>query len=176
MLSQHDKDMIDVLGGLLTDLMVESDPHHNDIGKPVESPLTIYRVEMPNGRGPYNSGLGKGQEIYDRLCSTHGHNWKGQQCWDCSELAAENHEQMGITEKAFKEKHGHAAYGCTSLEAIGNWFPKGARQYLRDNWHAKIVVYALPKGKYAMFTGHGEVVFSKPEARQTRTLDLVTFQ
>jgi hypothetical protein len=163
---------------LLTDLFaaIIGAAHSDDTGNKVSKDTTIYRVEMPTGRGPYNSGLEEQNEIYERICSHASHNKKKEPCWDCAKLASKNHEKMGITEHAFKKAHGHAAYACDSLEAVSNWFEQGAREYLRDQWQAKIVVYVIPKGEYMMTVGNGEVVFSKPACKRIKELDLVTYE
>lgn len=159
---------------LLISIMGDSIPGVGDIGKPCTHPVKVYRVEMPNGRGPYNSGLGHGSEIYTRLASNR--RTHGQTCWDCTHLAGENHEQMGITERAFRNAHGHASYGCDTLDALKNWFPEGARQYLRDEWSATVIEYEVQKGDYLLTVGNGEVIFNRTTAKEITRLDPVTLE
>jgi hypothetical protein len=178
----HDDDKVefdDVIESVTEYLDWLGSVNQADTGQPVAHPTLVYRVEMPNGRGPYNSGLdGDDHTIYDRICGASNdgplYNERGERQWDCASLARENNEQMGITEAAFKEAHGHAAYACDSLQAIASWFPTGAREYLRDNWDARLLVYEVPVGGYLATVGNGEVLFSRPAARVVDTLDLVT--
>lgn len=148
-------------------------PFNAGVGSPVDEDTIVYRIEMPNGRGPYNSKID--DEIYHRLCNPVGINEQGQECWDCISLAAKNNEQCGITDQDFEEAHGSAVYACDSLQAIENWFPKGAREYL-SGFGAKIVVFKIPKGQPIAVVGHGEIIMSKITAIEVDRLDVVTFE
>src|SRR4051812_41770415 len=87
-------------------------------GRPVHEPTEVFRVELPNGRGPFNSGLPNAHEIYDRIGTEH--------------LERDNGGQCGLSDHEFAEAHdGEAEYGCDSLESLALWFPKGCRAYLK---------------------------------------------
>lgn len=132
------------------------------IGEPVTVPTYVYRIEMPNGMGPFNSGLGRPSEIYDAICNG---------CLGKCDALAEN-EQMGVTEAAFRAAHGHADYGCDSIDAIHNWFPEPARKYLAKKWGAKLMKYEVAPGQYLMQVENGEIVFDMHSAKVVDALDL----
>ena len=141
------------------------------------APVTVYRVEMPNGKGPYNSEMGPmgGKYIYARLCmGALGTRALGEPCWDCSRLARENDETMDEVAADFHARFGHANFGCDSLGAIRAWFPDAPRRYLRDDWGARLIEYQVPAGQHLRTLANGEVVFSAPDAAKVGTLDLVT--
>lgn len=141
------------------------------------APVTVYRVEMPNGNGPYNSDLPAAEEIYARLCfGERGTRLLGATCWNCADLAVANNETMDNAAADFHHRFGHANFACDSLDAIKAWFPEGARRYLRDEWGARLIVYTVPAGQHLRTLANGEVVFSKPDATRTGTLDLVTLK
>lgn len=152
--------IMDMLGRAI----MESICQKGNTGKLAGKPTPIFRVEMPTGRGPFNSGLPEQKEIYEKLAGD----------FDCVKLADPDHncELMGITEKAFKDKHGHAAYGCDSLKAVNDWFSLKARKYLAK-FGAKIVEYEVPATGYIAPTGHGEVIFNRAECKRVRELDVV---
>jgi hypothetical protein len=158
-----DDDFADMDAGSLMAMMVTGiEPLGK--GSPVKEPTFVYRVEMPNGNGPFNSHMGDSHKIYDAICNPD----KG---WDCSRLA--KGEQMGVTEFEFRKAHGHADYGCASLEALQNWFPKPAREYL-NKYSAHCVVYRLEKGQHLLPTQNGEVIFDKHSATRVGVLDIIT--
>jgi hypothetical protein len=136
------------------------------IGKRLDKPTTVYRIEMPNGKGPYNSGLPNSEEIYWTIC-------KPEPGYDCAKFATMTNEQCGVTEKAFYDAHGSAEYGCSSLKALTDWFGKPAREYLKS-FGAKVMVYEVQPNDYLLSLPHGEVVFNKLLAEHRGTLDLVT--
>jgi hypothetical protein len=140
-----------------------------DKGKPVTKPTIVYRVEFPDGHGPYNSHKADARKIYEVLCGT-GPMHPG---FNCAQLARVNHEQCGITENAFQHAHGEADYGCLTLKAIGNWFCEDARKYLHG-LGVKLNEYEVPKGGYLARLGSGEVLFARSKAKHVRELDLVT--
>jgi hypothetical protein len=137
-------------------------------GRPVKKPTSVFRIEMPNGRGPYNSGLPNGRDIYDHITQP-------KDGYDCAYLAGTLHEQMGITEHQFRLEHGHAAYACDSLKSLGKWFHERARKYL-NKLGASIVEYQIPVGGYLEKTGHGEIIFNKHECKRIRKLNIVTME
>lgn len=139
-------------------------------GEPVEQPTRVFRVEMPNGYGPYNSGLdGDTGEIYRVICSK-------KPGYGCANMARLNHEQMGITEDEFLQAHGKAHYGCDSIKSVENWFGNKAREYLRDEWGAKLIEYEIPEGEYLLTVGHGEIIFNRDTSKRVCEYDLVSFQ
>lgn len=123
-------------------------------GTPVPAPTPVYRIEMANGRGPYNSGLPNAEEIYWTLAAT-------KPGFDCTRLA--EGEQCGFTEARFYQAHGDASYGCSSREALCQWFPKPARDYLAAQG-AELVEYVLPKGAPLEPIHNGEVLFDRAQA------------
>jgi len=133
-------------------------------GQPVEKPVRVYRIELPNGNGPFNSDLPNAHEIYEEIS-------KPEPGFDCSHLARLNHEQMGVTEEEFQEAHGPAAYACEDLKALRKWFPDPARDYLAQ-YGARVVVYEVPAGAHLAKIGHGEVLIARNECRRVETLDL----
>ena len=135
-------------------------------GKPVTEVTTVFRVEMPNGRGPYNSDLPNGHEIYEKIANLKDPGY------NCVRLAAANNEQMGVTEQKFLNTHGNADYGCDSLAAIRDWFPDKARKFLAKH-DAKLVEYKVPVGGFVEVVGHGEVLFDKTKAERVSDYDLV---
>jgi hypothetical protein len=139
-----------------------------DKGKRISAPLTVYRVELPNGHGPYNSGRPDAEKIYEKLCGTSPKH----PGFDCARLARMDHEKCGITDYAFSQAHGEADYGCLTLEAIGDWFSLEARRYLRT-LSAQLIEYEVPKGGYVSKLGHGEVLFVRDKAKRVRALDVV---
>lgn len=153
---------------LLRALSIECDEsiQRGNEGEPVEAPTPVYRVEMPSGRGPFNDEATEHEHrrIYETLASM------------CTTVLADpdhNHEQMGVTEAAFKAAHGHAAYGCDSMASLNRWFPRPAREFIKS-LGGKIVHYEVQPGDYIYRVGQGEVVFSKPAARLIAHIDLVT--
>lgn len=130
-----------------------------DTGTPVTQITKVYRVEMPNGNGPYNSGLPNSEEIYWTITR-----------FGCCRLA--EHEQFNHTSGAFFEAHGDASYGCETLRAIHNWFPEPARRYLTQ-YDCKIIVYELDIGQPLLKLEHGEVVFNRKAARRVDTMELI---
>jgi hypothetical protein len=128
------------------------------VGKPVEAPFSVFRVEMPNGNGPFDSELPNSHEIYEHIAVA-------KPGFDCARFAGENHEHMAYSGNAFRAAHdGHANYGCDSLDAIKQWFPDKARKYLAG-LGAKIVQYEVPAGESIVREGHGEVVFNRHAAK-----------
>lgn len=139
-----------------------------EIGEPVSAPTRVYRVELPNGNGPFNTGLPEHRIIYDDLVK----NEKGWPGWLLYNCPAMRREQMGITERAFKETHGAAFYGCRDLRSVATWFPPPSRQYLAK-YSAEILCYELPAGSYLLqLDSEGEVVFNKFEAKVVERLPI----
>jgi hypothetical protein len=132
-------------------------------GKPIPAPTKVYRVEMPNGNGPYNSDLPNAREIYETICDTETPGM------GCARLAKANHEKMGVTEREFLDAHGEAFYGCDSLKSLRKWFRGAARKYLAG-YGATIVVYELPEGSPVEKVGRGEVIFARSLGRKVATL------
>lgn len=141
---------------------------YGDEGRPVPKDTTIYRIEMPNGEGPYNSGLPNAKEIYETICSP-------EPGYFCVKNAILNRERCGITEREFYEAHGDAAYGCDSIECLKDWFPDKAREYLAKQG-AKVVEYKLPKGTYMLTLPRGERVFARPSAKRVGVMDVISFR
>jgi hypothetical protein len=136
-----------------------------DAGHSVAKPTNVYRIEMPNGYGPYN-GCGDTQE--ENLKAYHELDRDG-----CVRLAKLNHEQMDYTDEPFREAHGPCLYACDSLASLFDWFPLKARTFL-NRYSARIVVYQVPAGGHIASVGHGEVIIAKREARKVQTLDILT--
>jgi hypothetical protein len=138
----------------------------NDPGKPVEQPTTVYRVEMPNGNGPYNSGLPNARDIYKAIANPFHPEM------DCVRLANQNHENINQTGSQFRAEHGHADYGCDSLDAVKAWFPIKAREFLAG-LGGSVVEYELAVGDPLLGVGNGEVIFNRHTAKRVRSLGLV---
>jgi hypothetical protein len=134
-------------------------------GHPVSKPVRVFRLEMANGNGPYNSGLPNSHEIYEKICDC-------DPGFFCVRNAILNREQCGVTDRAFHEAHGHSNYACDSLESLKDWFPDKAREYLAQ-FGAKIVEYEIPVGEYMEKVGCGEVIFNRHKCRKLRELDAV---
>lgn len=165
-MSQSDADLF---LDLLAALTLPAPTRVGDTGQPVATPTDVFRIEMPTGRGPFNSGLPEARTIYDTLVQpTEG--WPGRLLLSPDFQG----EQMGITEAAFKRAHGHACYGCSSLASVNTWFPAPARAYL-EPFGAKIIQYQLPVGAFLLkLDAAGEVVFAKPAAKRIAALPITT--
>lgn len=157
----------DIFETYLEDRVRDDPPLNAGIGQPVTAPTTVFRVEFPNGNGPYNSGLPNAHEIYEALADYEAPEM------NCVWLAAKNHENMNVTGHAFREAHGHADYGCDSVEALNRWFPIKARKYLAEQG-AGLIEYEIPVGGFLAKTGLGEVIFDRHAATKVQTLNLVT--
>lgn len=127
-----------------------------DEGQPAEQPTRLYRIEFPNGRGPFNSVREDAKVIYDRLAEP-------VPGFDCTRLA--KGEQCGLTEGRFYRAHGDACYACDSLDALHHWFPDAARRYLAD-LGAKLIEYVVPTGAPLLPIHNGEVVFDRRSAHR----------
>lgn len=152
----------------LCDEMDRLGPKDFGTGNPVKSPTTVYRVEMPNGNGPYNSGLPNSMEIYRFLCNY-------DQPFNCAYLANLNREACGVSDHRFYKAHGDASYCCDSMDSIYRWFPLAARKYLAK-YGAKIVQYRIPTGEPLAICGNGECVFNKKTAKRICELPITTVQ
>jgi hypothetical protein len=141
---------------------IHPDLQCGDKGHRVSKPTRVYRVEMPNGIGPFNYS----KEVYAVICS-------GKPGFNCDHLADVNHEQMDVTSAAFRQAHGHAEYACDSIASLNRWFPLPARRYLKT-LGAKIAVYEVPKGGFLAVVGSGEVIFSKCDSKPVDLLDVET--
>lgn len=139
-------------------------PKDFGIGKPVSKAVTVYRVEMPNGNGPYNSGLPNARAIYEKLCAPNPG-------YDCAFLANVNREICGASDQSFYLRHGDASYCCDSLASLYRWFPLPARKYLKEQG-AKIRVYEIPVGEYLAKCGNGECLFNKTTANLVDELSI----
>jgi hypothetical protein len=137
--------------------IIEGSVQHGP-GKPVKEPVKVFRIEMPNGNGPYNSGLPNAKEIYERLCLPEPYGFF------CVRNAIMNCEDMNTSANAFRSTHGHAHYGCDSIKSLHDWFPEGAREYLAD-YDARTVEYEIPVGEYMLEMGSGEIVFNRYACR-----------
>lgn len=134
----------------------------DDLGDTVSEPTTVFRVEMPNGKGPYNSGLDNGtHEIYDFLDAN-----------GAVEPARRNNESMSMTGRAFHRAFGKAHYGLDSTAAVQHWFNWKVRHYLRD-YGAELVEYEVQPGQNILPVGEGEVIFNKHLAKRVSSYDLV---
>lgn len=133
-------------------------------GHKLAKPTRVYRVEFPNGAGPYNSRRPDGEDIYDTICAP-------AEGFNCARNAGLNREQMGVTERDFADAHGDAAYACDGLESLHDWFPDKARAYLAGlGCHG--AVYEVPAGGHLATIGRGEVLFSRDEAKRVETFAL----
>jgi hypothetical protein len=154
------------LSGLFEELLMDRFKRCGK-GTPVKKPTTVFRIEMPNGRGPYNSGLPNEHEIYEMICGDNGPDL------DCVRLAKKNFEKCGITDRAFKDAHGRGtAYGCDSMKSLHEWFPIKAREYLHG-FGARVIEYQLPVGAPLAKVGHGEIIFDRLHSKRVREFDLV---
>jgi hypothetical protein len=137
---------------------------HGEVGEPLPAPADVYRVEMPDGRGPFIS-RGQRKVIYEELTKP-VEGWPGYLLLD----PRFQREQAGITEKAFNDAHGAARYGCACLASVNTWFPPPSRSYLAS-LGAKIVHYQLPAGSYLLdLDAAGEVIFSVAQAKKVDEL------
>lgn len=140
------------------------------IGKPISRPRTVFRIELPNGRGPYNTGRADQQETYKAICN-------GGKGFNCAALARKNREQCGYTDRAFYRAHnGQMRYACDSLSAVKEWFAEPSRRYLREKLQAELAVYRLPVGTDVLEVGNGEIIFDPRPAKKIASKDVVTFQ
>ena len=134
-------------------------------GEVLDAPRGVFRVEMPNGKGPFNAfpdDRAAGDKIYEVLAR-----------YGADRRAVENNERMGLTGTGFFREHGGAHYGFASLAAVADWFVEDARRYLRDRWGASLVEYEVPAGESVLEVGHGEVIFNKSRAKRVAEHDLV---
>lgn len=142
-----------------------TEPRLEGTGTPATAPTRLFRVEMPTGNGPFNSGLPNAEEIYLRLCLPRPVGW------DCARIAREDREQMGVTDLAFFEAHGDATYACEAEADIFQWFPPEAIDYLHG-LGAKLVEYVVPKGS-PLLRLKRQVVFVKPDAHKVAERPLI---
>ena len=168
--SQVDLDYIHFIA-LMKELTTGRPVRFGETGAPVTEPTDVFRIEMPTGRGPFNSDLPNRNTIYEELVKP-VEGWPGYLLQDPAFLP----EQMGITEVAFGKAHGDAHYGCESLVSINTWFPRPSRDYLAP-LGAKIVRYTIPTGGYLLrLDAAGEVVFNKYQCSRAEdypvTLDI----
>lgn len=144
-----------------------------ETGVPLAEPLIAYRVEMPDGRGPFNSASTcrrMNHEVFMTLVQQN-EGWPG---WIFVTEPKAKCEKMGVTEDAFREAHGHAYYGCNSVKSINTWFPRPAREYLCP-LGAKIVAYHLPAGSPVIeLDVAGEIIFNPKDASKVEHLPLMS--
>lgn len=133
-------------------------------GESVAARTKVYRVEMPNGHGPFNSGLRNAEAIYQHICS-------GEPGFTCDRLERANGAQMGLSDHAFEEANGECEYGCETVRDVCLWFPRGSREYL-DGLGARCVVYEVQPGDRIARCGNGEVLFCLHRAKRTTELRL----
>jgi len=153
--------------------LLTGDIREGETGEPVKEPTHVYRIEMPTGYGPFNSGLPNSHEIYEDLTRDEP-GWPGYLLRNCPSM---KREQMGVTEQAFREAHGHAAYGCIDLKSMNTWFPRPAREYLQP-LGAKIICYCLQPGDYllCLTESEGEIVFNPKSATIVETIDVLELE
>lgn len=133
---------------------------YGETGHPVNQPTDVFRIELPNGNGPFNTDLPNNRSHYDHLTQPNP-GWPG---YILTVNRDAFHEQMGITEAEFGRVHGDACYGCDSLAAVNSWFPPPARDYL-SSYGAKIIRYQLAPGDYILpMDIAGEVIFNRQAA------------
>lgn len=135
-------------------------PRDFGLGEPVKEPTKVYRVEMADGTGPYNSAVGIGVTISAPF-----------EGFDCNRPAVENNEKMGVSDRRFHREFGHANYGCESLADIDYWFGDKARQYIAAHG-GRIAVYEVQVGQHLVKAGLGEVVFNRYSAKLIEYLPL----
>lgn len=137
-------------------------------GEPVIEATSVYRVEMADGRGPFNTHRDDRPQIYEYLTRPEP-GWPG---WLLTKPIFRQ-EQMGVTEAMFYELHGGAAYGCDSLASLNTWFPRPAREYLAG-LGGKIIEYRVPKGQplLSLHELAGECVFNPHTAERVRELPI----
>lgn len=142
-----------------------------ETGEPLKEPLIAYRMEMPDGRGPFNSkvtGREGNREIFMTLVQQN-EGWPG---WIFVTEPKAKCERMGVTENAFYKAHGNAAYGCNSIQSINTWFPRPSRELLCP-LGAKIVAYHLPVGSPVIeLDVAGEIIFNPKDASKVEHLPL----
>lgn len=141
-----------------------------EVGKPVPSDTTIYRVEMADGTGPFNKGEKANPEVWQKLVENRERGWPGH----LLTYPQFRTEQNGVSEIMFRHVHGAAAYATASLAALNTWFPPTARSYLASVPGAKIVQYTIPAGQPLLSWPDlaGEVVFNPLTARRERELPI----
>lgn len=137
-------------------------------GRKVTKAKRIFRIEMPNGHGPYNSELPNAHEIYETIC-------KPVRGYDCSKYARLTNEQCGVSDEAFARKHGMAAYACDSMESLKLWFGDKARAYLAT-FGAKVIEYEIPAGQYIAKASNGEIIFNRNTSNRIKEYDLVSLE
>lgn len=139
-----------------------------EAGSPVSQPTNVYRVEMEDGRGPFNTHRDDRPAIYKHLTKQEP-GWPG---WLLT-FPQFRQEQMGVTEAVFYHTHGGAAYGCESLASLNTWFPAPARSWL-VSYGAKIVQYCVPAGEPILSLKElaGEVVFNPVTAIKVATMPI----
>jgi len=158
-----DNDDVSVLEQLISE-MFSPVLGEGDIGQPVTRATSVFRIEMPNGHGPFNSGLGNEMEIYETLANLH-----------CADFARDTNEQCGRTEAAFHEAHGDAEYACKSMYWLKKWFNPASRQYLVQ-YNAVLKEYSVLPGDCILEIANGEVVFSRKDAQLIATYELTSLE
>lgn len=143
----------------------------DDEGTPLPAPTRVFRIEFPNGCGPFNScginpanraAYDRALALYDQLCAP-GY---------CFKMLKNYRGKMGITEEPFRAAHGEAAYGCRNLSSVREWFPLPARKLLA-NHGARLLAFNLPAGAPLLDTNNcGEVVFARSSATTYEVWDL----
>lgn len=141
-----------------------------ETGSPVSQPTNVYRVEMEDGRGPFNTHRDDRPEIYDHLTKRE-RGWPG---WLLT-IPKFKSERMGVTEAMFYSVHGGAMYGCNSLASLNTWFPAPSRSWLAKLGGAKIVQYCVPKGEPLLDLDlAGECVFNPKTAIRVSEMPIDT--
>jgi hypothetical protein len=165
-------ELLDLLSMLLAH--DDRDIRKGEKGEPLSAPTTVYRIEMPDGSGPFNWASCPSESlrraIYDTLTRPLP-GWPGEML---RTNEAMHHEQMGVTETAFKEAYGHAAYACRDLASLATWFPRPSREYIAT-FGGKVVAYHLPEGApiLPLYDSEGELVFSRPTAIKVEHHDIM---
>lgn len=133
---------------------------YGEDGDPVTTPVDVFRIEMPDGHGPFNSTIWPDRiRAYEYLTRDEA-GWPGHMM---SIDPAVGREAMGISDAKFSWKHGHIAYGCDSLEHLLTWFPPPSREYLAKHG-GKIVRYTVPVGQQVLRMSAGQICFVKHTA------------
>lgn len=137
-------------------------------GEALSAPRSVFRVEMPNGKGPFNPG-----ESFRRKHGFYGTEWYDYlHDQGADKPADKSGSRMGLTGAAFYVANGAAHYGFDNPQGVKHWFNLKAREFLAK-YGGKIVEYQVQPGERVLETGEHEVIFNKDRARRTGEFDLI---
>lgn len=139
-----------------------------DEGELLAAPRSVFRVEMPNGKGPFNPGRSfkakygfYGNEWYDFLHDQ-----------GADKPAGRSGSRMGVTGAKFYAMNGAAHYGFDNPAGAQHWFNRPARKFLH-RYGGALIEYEVQPGERVLETGEHEVIFNKDRARRVGEFDLI---